>query len=1025
MAKLAIFFLVAVAFQASFAVPTYYEDNTLFKYLNEIRSEVQDITLYLEKDFPEDRLAHKTVTWQCQKLVEAIQVIINKLHEETFSYQSEGVGIFREVVSLLKEVRDSLKQITLYNEITNIHEVKKNFIVSINLVLERFEKLVQLTYKLYPEFQYTLKYLFVDFLTTLRGIRSHFIHINEGLEVVKTPRVLIKEIHEYTNELTQLLQEVVHPTQIKVALREYLIVVNEIVRKLQQETILGHKELDLVLHQLTNKLREIVYPIMEIMAENTVDVKVFRTKIISNLREVVAIFEQLVQLCEDKVLPVEIRTLLVRVIYHYFYAVKHVIQETRFGNKIGFYTPKYYSTEYYGKHGYGLFEKEIHNRFYTPYKYETNYEIPFEYKNIEKNYYNPYRYETLFPIRKFEAESIYGKALEWNKYESNVAVPSFNEGNTLFKYLNQIRSEVQDITLYLEKDFPEDRLALKTVTWQSHKLVEAIEVIINKLHEETFTYQTEIFREVVSLLKEVRDSLKQFTVYNEITNIHEIKKNFIVSINVVLERFEKLVNITYKLYPEFQYTLKYLFVDFVNTLHGIRSHFIHINEGLEVVQTPRVLIKQIHDYTNELTQLLQEFVHPTQIKVALREYLIVVNEIVRKLQEETVLGHKELDLVLHQLTNKLREIVYPIMEIMTENTVDVKVFRTKIITNLREVVAIFEQLVQLCEDKVLPVEIKTLLVRVIYHYFYAAKHVIQETRFGNKIGFYTPKYYSTEFYGKHGYGLYEKEFHNRFYTPYQYETKYYNIPFEYKNIENNYYNPYSYETLFPVHQNQIESFYGKNLQWNKYESPKDLVLTVQMLVKRIFNRFEQNTWEVTDVNTVLLHNIREFINVLDNISEKFENKMTFERSLHTEKYVEEFIYRIKEIKRELKQTINTEVFTNLPELKIRFLRYIEVVAAEYYKLIENQQVYGLENFLIKDIFNKFISFLNKVSYERNYISENYPIKGFNGFSSKYYKDNTIVPYNYNVYSHKLPFVNGGWLNYNTERFVPTVYNQLY
>ncbi|KAB0796327.1 hypothetical protein PPYR_10388, partial [Photinus pyralis] len=235
MAKLAIFFLVAVAFQASFAVPTFYEDNTLLKYVSEIRNEVQDITLYLEKDFPEDRLALKTVTWQCHKLVEAIQVIINKLHEETFTYQSEGVGIFREVVSLLKEVRDSLKQITLYNEITNIHEVKKNFIVSINLVLERFEKLVQLTYKLYPEFQYTLKYLFVDFLTTIRGIRSHFIHINEGLEVVKAPRVLIKEIHEYTNEVTQLLQEVVHPTQIKVALREYLIAVNEIVRKLQEE----------------------------------------------------------------------------------------------------------------------------------------------------------------------------------------------------------------------------------------------------------------------------------------------------------------------------------------------------------------------------------------------------------------------------------------------------------------------------------------------------------------------------------------------------------------------------------------------------------------------------------------------------------------------------------------------------------------------------------------------------------------------------------------------------------------------
>ncbi|KAK5637983.1 hypothetical protein RI129_012278 [Pyrocoelia pectoralis] len=574
-------------------------------------------------------------------------------------------------------------------------------------------------------------------------------------------------------------------------------------------------------------------------------------------------------------------------------------------------------------------------------------------------------------------------------------LPEFHSEGKLVNYLDEIRTEVRDLTLFLEKDFPNNEYAIKTVTWQCRKFVEVVEVILAKLREETFTTREDglkTFKQVIYVLEEVRDNLKEVTLYHDITKVHELKLNFIRCVNVVYENIEKLVNLTYTFYPEFRYTLKYVLVDFINVLHGIRSHFLHINQGFEVVETPRVLIKEIHEYTREFTEILKEFVHPTQVKVALREYLMYVNEIVRKLQEETILGHKELDVILHHLTNKLREIVFPVMQIMTENTVDMKVFRTKIITDLYEVVSIFEQLVQLCEDKVLPVEVRTLLIRVIYHYFYAIKHVIHETRFGHKIDFYSPKYYNTEYYGKHGYGLYELDFHRRFYTPSKYD-----IPFEYESFKPSYYTPYKYESLFPLRKYEVEPIYGKTLEWNKYfgglkyESPKDLVLTIQMLVKRVFERFEHKTWEVTDVKTVLFHHIREYITILDYILEKFETKMTFEHTIYTEKYFEEFIYKCKEIRRELREIVSTEIHTNWPELKIRFLRCIEVLATEWCRLIEKVEVHDFERFWVKEISNRFISFLNKIYYERTYTPLNYPVKEFTGYFPRYVKD-TFRPY---------------------------------
>ncbi|KAF5293051.1 hypothetical protein FQR65_LT11043 [Abscondita terminalis] len=590
-------------------------------------------------------------------------------------------------------------------------------------------------------------------------------------------------------------------------------------------------------------------------------------------------------------------------------------------------------------------------------------------------------------------------------FQATSAIPSYYEQGNLFSYLGEIKTEVRDLTLFFEKDFPEHHLAIKTVTWQSRRLIEVLEVIINKLREETFVVRGEhkVFKDVIYTLEELINNFRQVTLYNDISKVHELKKYFILTIHTVLEHFEKLVTLTNTYYPEFRYTLKYLLVDFMTALHGIRSHFVHINSGFEVVQSPRLLIKEIHEYTREFTEIFKEFQHPTQVKVALRGYVYYVNEIVRKLQDERILGHKELDLVLVHLTDKLREIVFPLMEIMHDETFDMKVFRTKIVTYTYEIVSIFEQLVQLCEDKTLPEDLTHFLVKVIYHYWYAVKHVTYEIKFGYKIGFYMPEYYNTEYYTKYGYGLYERDFHQRFYTPYHYETGKYHYPMYSKNFEYGMYTPYKYDSLFPVRS--YEHVYGKSFDlpkyglnyYNKYykhdykyESPKEVVYTIEMLVKRIYEHLKYNTFDVKEVRPVIVYNIREFIQFLDYFLEKIESNVHYEH-IFADKLFEEFIYKIKEIRMELMEIVKTGVFTNVHEIRMRFVRYIEFVAMDLTKWFEK---YGFEHVFVKDIVYRFISFLQKVTYERyTYDSEYVPMKHFTGSF------------------------------YNTERYFPTYYNR--
>ncbi|KAF5280198.1 hypothetical protein FQA39_LY18115 [Lamprigera yunnana] len=627
-------------------------------------------------------------------------------------------------------------------------------------------------------------------------------------------------------------------------------------------------------------------------------------------------------------------------------------------------------------------------------------------------------------------------------FQASIARPDFFENQPLFNYLDEIKTEVKDLTIFFEKDFPEHHLALETVTWQWHKLIDVVEVIINKLREETFKIHREhkVFEDVIYTLEELCKTLKEVPIHGDVTKTKEIKKYFVFTIHTILNRFEKLVTLTYSYYPEFRYTLKYVLVDFVTALHEIRSHFVHINTGFEVKYEPRHLIKEIQEYTSEFTDILKEFNHPTQVKVALRKYTMYVNEIVHKLQEQKILGHKELDVVMYHLTNKLREIVFPLMEIMHDNTVDMKVFRTRIVTSLFEVASIFEQLVQLCEDKVLPEELTHFLVKVIYHYFYAVRHVTYEIKLGHKIGFFKPEYYNTEFYPKYGYGLYENEFQTRYFAPYKYNNipMYRDEPTRYpkymREFEYNTFNPYRYETLFPVrkhetpffprntynyvpmkdvstykympmkdvstykytpmkdvstykympmkdvstykytpmkdvnsffHQKNYPKFdkYYKPMQYEfEFETPKEMISTIEMLINRAYEQFETK-----EIRPLLPYVLQEFVEFLDYIIEKYETKAHYAQ-YYNDKLIEEFFYNIKQIRMEVREIIKVGVSSNVHEIRTKFVRWIEIVSMDLYKLYEK---YGFEH--IKHIVYQFVTFLNKITIQR----EHYPLKNFN------------------------------------------------
>uniref|UniRef100_A0A1Y1MHL5 Uncharacterized protein n=1 Tax=Photinus pyralis TaxID=7054 RepID=A0A1Y1MHL5_PHOPY len=555
-------------------------------------------------------------------------------------------------------------------------------------------------------------------------------------------------------------------------------------------------------------------------------------------------------------------------------------------------------------------------------------------------------------------------------FQATFAFPKYFEEGKLVNYLDEIQTEVKDLTLFLRNDFPENHFAVKTITWQFRQLAVVVDEIINKLHEEIFIHEVEghhVFKQVTFMLREIHSSLKKMTLFTEMSDLHEVKKDFILCLETVYENIEKLVRLTYTTYPEFRFTLKYLLVDFMTTLHHIRSHFEHLMKTVEVEFTPKHLITMIHEYTRECTEMIKEFNHPMQMKVALRGYLRYVREIVYLLEKETIVGEKEFDLLMHTLTNKLREIVFPLMELtMTEEMIDMKVFRTKFVTYLFDIVGTFEQMIQYCETKHIPVEIKYFIEKMMYNYLYAVKNVCYEMRFGSKIGFYMPEYYTMNYYGKYGYGLYETMFRKHFlnydmgmhtlfpmhkYFMGKYEKMYTPMFTKMHDFDMEYYNKYGME--------MFSRKYGMNKYFKEmpfeFESktPKELVMHMEMLVKRVVENFEYRTMNVNDEST--LYYIREFLTCLDLIYNRLESVT------YTDMMVREFLMNLKEMKMELEKMISMRMFHNVHEIRMYFVRSIKMVATELYRIVmvEKFETKHFDHEMLRHILAVYMNFLTK------------------------------------------------------------------
>lgn len=596
-------------------------------------------------------------------------------------------------------------------------------------------------------------------------------------------------------------------------------------------------------------------------------------------------------------------------------------------------------------------------------------------------------------------------------FQATFAFPKYFEEGKLVNYLEEIETEVKDLTLFLRNDFPESHFAVKTVTWQFRQLAVVVDDIISKLHEDIFIREEEghhVFKQVTFMLKEIHSSLKKMALFTEMSDLHEMKKDFILCLETVYENIEKLVRLTYTVYPEFRFTLKYLLVDFMTTLHHIRSHFEYLLKTVDVEFAPKHLITKIHEYTRECTEIIKEFNHPMQMKVALRGYLRYVREIVYLLEKQNIVGEKEFDLLMHHLTNKLREIVHPLMELtMTEEMVDMKVFRTKIVTYLYDIVGVFEQMIQWCETKHIPVEIKYFIEKMMFNYFYAVKNVCYEIKFGYKIGFFVPEYYTTKFYGKYGYGLYETMFRDHFlnydmgmYTLFpmhkyfmgKYEKMYTPMFNKMHDFDMEYYNKREME-LFTPRREMTKYFKGMRdfdmEYYNKHErelftprremtkyfeempfeyeskTPKELVMHIEMLVKRVVEDFEYKTTDVKEIRETTFYYVREFLTYIDLICRRFESVT------YTDVTVREFLANLKEMKMELEKMISMRMFHNVHEIRMYFVRCIRMVATDLYKMIVVEPKF-FDYEMLRHFCIFYINFLNKFHhkysvYDREYM----------------------------------------------------------
>ncbi|KAK4878736.1 hypothetical protein RN001_011242 [Aquatica leii] len=479
--------------------------------------------------------------------------------------------------------------------------------------------------------------------------------------------------------------------------------------------------------------------------------------------------------------------------------------------------------------------------------------------------------------------------------------------NKIAKYLD----EAKEFSFFLRNDFPEQHLVFKTITSSFQRYAVMVEEMLNKLREESFIkYHDEdkSFKPVIRMLENFYTVLKKMSLYTEMTD----KKSFIVDYENLLEYFNEMVHVTYTTLPEFRFTLKYLIVDFMTMINEIRSHFTYPTKTMEL--TPTTMLMKIREYTHESTKMMKEFTYPIQIKVALRRYVRYVREILYKMEAETFSEDKEFNAIMHSFINKLHAIVFPLM---THEEIDPEVFKTEIFNNFFEIVEVFEKMVHLMKTESMPYEVKAFVGKIFYYYYYTLEMIYSQMKFANKIGFFSPEYYTPEYYPKYGFGLYEKFFKKLYLTPFTYKTQTY--------------------SLFPVNKYPVQSYKTFSFEkpvFEQFESPKEFFVQFDILLKEFLVKFE-----TMDVH-MFKNYVHEFVQILDVVYEKL-------RPIHNEKVVEEFRVIIKQMK---------VYFEEMPieELKTFFVVSLKMFNSEMYKLEK------FEHYLPKDIFVMYTNFFYKM-----------------------------------------------------------------
>ncbi|KAF5290094.1 hypothetical protein FQA39_LY14875 [Lamprigera yunnana] len=277
--------------------------------LKRVREEVSDLTTYLQTSFPNSHHAVDTITWQCHRVAETIQGIINKLKQEIS--KRDGDVQFKRFWFMLQEVHTSLQQLALSTDVTEVTHIKSQLILNLQLSLEALEKILHTVYVHYPDFRATLKIVFDDFL---EGIRV----ISKNIELEWNEKVVQLSTTDLAKKIGLLTQSLLYNNEVdSEILKMYLRRVQRVTKKLDAVRTVGDDEIDVVLTRLWRKLKNLFNVVGEM---NKVEMSTYLT-------DVAILYKQLVHFTENGSQNESSDKFIVEVMLEYY----HVLEEVLFG----------------------------------------------------------------------------------------------------------------------------------------------------------------------------------------------------------------------------------------------------------------------------------------------------------------------------------------------------------------------------------------------------------------------------------------------------------------------------------------------------------------------------------------------------------------------------------------------------------------------------------------------------------------------------------------------------------------------